>query len=201
LNDSPDTRHPTLAVDPAASSELREPGKEMPPLVLSWLAEGAPGLTSASGAAMAEAAAVCLADQGHGLSAPFRVAGDRSATFMLCRTAVDEQMKRSHNDEERATEDGAYGISILAVRSLTNLTVLQKSRKGTGFDYWMGPKDSFLFQGAARLEVSGIRIGDEQKIRSRVQRKLDQTRRSEGLAPALVAVVEFSRPQMRLHER
>lgn len=115
--------------------------------------------------------------------------------------AWDERAKWSHNDQERATENGACGIALLALRELTGLTVLLQSRRGSGFDFWLGPETGFLFQAGVRLEVSGIRRGDEPVIRRRLRSKLRQTERSRHLAPAYVAVVEFSRPALRVIKR
>lgn len=84
------------------------------------------------------------------------------------------------------------------------LEVVQRSRKGTGFDYWLGARNEEpnLFQGLTRLEVSGIRAGDEAKITKRTQIKIDQTKKSDGLAlPAVVAIIEFSNPLARILER
>jgi hypothetical protein len=76
------------------------------------------------------------------------------------------------------------------------LEVLQRSKKGTGFDFWLGPATSkeAMFQGKIRLEVSGMRFGDDSEINSRVRQKLKQTDRSDGTFPAVVVVVEFGRP-------
>lgn len=81
---------------------------------------------------------------------------------------------------------------------LTDLTIIERSRKGTGFDYWLGNQDSTAilpFQHMARLEVSGIRKGNQSQINARVKQKTEQTGASdaEGL-PAYIIVVEFSRP-------
>ncbi|HVR96404.1 MAG TPA: hypothetical protein VMW27_07310 [Thermoanaerobaculia bacterium] len=165
------------------------------------LSEGRPGLTPAWGTVMAEAASVCFEDQGHGESPLLSVDGDFIEVFTVHRPSVDEQMRRSHADVDRATENGACGVSILAVQALTHLTVLHQAWRGMGFDYWLGPEYGFLFQGAARLEVSGIRKGDETSIRNRVRQKLAQTERTHGVAPVYVAVVEFSRPALRIVQR
>lgn len=80
---------------------------------------------------------------------------------------------------------------------------MEISRKGTGFDYWLGRKDSnaLLFQNKARLEVSGIRRGDEVAIETRVRRKLKQIEPTDALLPGLVAVVEFSSPRTRVRSK
>lgn len=75
-------------------------------------------------------------------------------------------------------------------------TVIERSRKGTGFDYWLGDKNSYLFQKKARLEVSGILKGDDSLLKSRHAAKEEQTSKSDELCiPAYVSVIEFSKPK------
>jgi hypothetical protein len=171
---------------------------------LSSLADGMPGLTPSWGGVLAEASSVCLEDRGHGLVAELSVEGRLEATLALERLAVDPRMRRAHQDENRATEHGACGISILTLRSLTGFTVLYQSRGMSGFDYFLSPEDEALFQVAARLEVSGIRNGAERKIRARTREKRAQIQaqiqRSGIDEPFLIAIVEFSRPLLRLEE-
>jgi len=83
------------------------------------------------------------------------------------------------------------------VPEISDLTVVERSKKGAGFDYWLGEKNDGgpLFQGKARLEVSGIRTGSESAVESRVKQKLRQTQPSDGTLPAIIIVVEFGSPQ------
>lgn len=168
-------------------------------LLLSSLAQGMPGLTPSSGGVMAEAASVCLEEQGHEPLTTLTVEGDFSARVSLLSLQVDERMRSSHSNADKATENGAYGISILAVRHLTRLVVLRQSAKWTGIDYWLGPEGGDFFQDATRLEVSGIRRGTEHSIRARLRQKIRQVRKWQfRRSPMLVSVVEFSRPVMRI---
>ncbi len=152
---------------------------------------------------MAEAATVCLNEQGHSPGVAMRVQGSYRSRFRVVWRDLSEQMMRSWADPDFATEQGAYGIAALLVEALTDLTVVERSRKGTGFDYWLGPvsSESLFFQAKARLEVSGIRRGDLRAVRARVRQKIEQTRKSDGRLPAFIIVVEFSRPQSRVIER
>ena len=73
---------------------------------------------------------------------------------------------------EFTTEQAAYGTAFLIIRELTDLTVIERSRKGTGFDYWLGTFDTDegqLFQNKVRLEVSGIRKGDSSRVKARLK--------------------------------
>ncbi|MDX2098874.1 MAG: hypothetical protein SFW36_13950, partial [Leptolyngbyaceae cyanobacterium bins.59] len=96
------------------------------------------------------------------------------------------------------TEQAAYGIAFLLILQLTNLTVIERARKGTGFDYWLGAQNASAplpFQRMARLEVSGIRKGNRGQIQARVKQKMEQTRVSDAQGlPAYIIVVEFSQP-------
>ena len=83
---------------------------------------------------------------------------------------------------------------------MTGRTVFSQSWRGDGFDYWLIPEDQLHFQDSVLLEISGIRRGTEKTILSRIQDKLFQVRTyfPYPLKQALIAVVEFSRPEMRL---
>jgi len=171
-------------------------------LVLMRLGEGCPALTPDCGRSLAEAAAVCLEDQGHGSGIRLIVVGEYEGSFSIVRPVVTDQMRRCYNDPDEATENGACGVAILLVQELAGLTVVERSRRGTGFDYWLGPEEWYPFQNQARLEVSGIRTGSSGDIKARVKQKLQQTQQSDALLlPAYVVVVEFSRPMAEVAKR
>jgi hypothetical protein len=166
-------------------------------LVLTNLSQGLPAITPSFGAALAEACAVCLEEQGHSQGVEITVRGDFTAKFKLRWEPVTSQMLRCWNDEEFTTEQAAYGIACLIIRELTDLTVIERSSKGTGFDYWLGTIDTegiIPFQNKVRLEVSGIRKGDHSRVKARVKQKKEQTKPSDGKYPAYIIVVEFSTP-------
>ena len=73
-------------------------------------------------------------------------------------------MRRTHNDLQDATEAGACGLAILLVQLFVGYTVVERSVKGTGFDYWLGSENDALFQNKARLEASGILRGDQNGV-------------------------------------
>jgi hypothetical protein len=114
-------------------------------------------------------------------------------------------MRRAWDDDVEATELGACAIAFLLMAELTPYTVVQRSRRGTGFDYWLGIKDNSTrlpFQSSARLEVSGIRKAEnESMIRTRVGQKIKQVESVDRSLPAYIAIVEFSRPMNVLVQR
>jgi hypothetical protein len=169
-------------------------------LNLEQLSSSCPRLTVAVGQFMADAAVVCLADQGHELEVTLRVTGEFSASYHLHRGEVSATMQATYDPDE-ATEFGACGVALLVIRDQTGLTV-QRAFKGGGFDYWLGPVSSDEpFQNLARLEVSGIRRGDRRQLAARTKAKLEQVGRSDSELPAYVAIVEFSAPEARVVKR
>jgi hypothetical protein len=168
---------------------------------LPTLNAGIPELSLGVCANLAEAASVCLDDQSHGMKTDLTVDGDYSLTAIVTRLLVTDLMKRSHNDEEKATENGACGIAILLMKQLTKYTVIDQSRKGTGFDYWLGNKDEDPFKNSARLEVSGIRKGSRSTLANRINIKMDQINKSNRNLPAYIVVVEFGAPISRIKRK
>ncbi len=165
---------------------------------LQSLAVGMPGVTSALGGVFAEAAAVCLEHQNHHSGVRLLTDGSFSSQFLVSWSQVTKQQIQAHNDLQDATEFGACGLAIILVRDQTGHVVVERSRKGTGFDFWLGDEDDLLFEGKARLEVSGILAGGEPEISSRVAMKVKQISRSDGVLPGYIAIVEFSGPRARV---
>lgn len=160
-------------------------------------------LTPAFGAALAEAAAVCLDDQGHTSGTDLTVAGAYADTYRLRWRRSSARSRRTWQDLEVTTEHGAYGLAALLIQACANLKIVERSRKGTGFDFWLANSGDAgpLFQNKGRLEVSGIRTGDDAQVRNRTSAKVAQTTRSSSTLPTFVIVVEFSAPQSRVHRR
>ena len=190
---------------PKTMSNIRltlEEGYELK-LKLTDLRSGAPGITSAFGEGLAEAASVCLEDREHSSPTPMQISGEIGGRAILEWQTTSAQIRRCWNDDEEATEHGAYGIATLLVPQVSDLQVVERSKKGTGFDYWLGSstETESLFQNRARLEVSGIRTGTEPAVAGRVRKKLKQTERSDADLSAVVVVVEFGEPQSRVARR
>ena len=174
-----------------------------PVLDLLLLCEGLPALTPAGGRFLAENAAVCFDAAGHLQGeAIMAMRGIVDAQWLARWPAVTDQMRRAYHDIPEATEQGAYGLAILIVRAITGLTVVERSVKGTGFDYWLGEDAGHPFQGKARLEVSGMLEGTASQFNARVKQKEKQTRLSDkSRLPAYVVVVEYGEPKARVSKR
>ena len=138
---------------------------------------------------------MCLENREHRTGVTLHITGVQAHQFPMDWPAIDDQARRSHNDLQEATERGASGIAILVVCDLTGMIVVERSKKGPGFDYWLGDEDDDeLFQRKARLEASGLLVASRSRMQARVRQKREQVRRSDHLAPGYVAVVEFGTP-------
>ena len=172
-------------------------------LNLDELGEGRiPAVTRRFGKALAELAGVSLESQGHASGVTLQIQGTSENSYPLTWPFVPERAFRAYDPDE-ATEFGATGIAVLLAKQEIGYVAIERSRKGSGIDYWMGNEtDTLPFQRRARLEISGIRKGDENAVKSRVQQKLKQAERSdETKLPAFVIVVEFGRPLAEVQER
>lgn len=162
---------------------------------LKVLADGMPGLTPALGQMLAEAASVCLDSHQHISKTNIYLIGDEENTCELMWEKPDIQTKRAYDDLQESTEFGACGIAILLSLKILKKFVIGRSRKGTGFDYWLSDiNESIFFEGKVRLEVSGILNGNNNSLEYRVTQKINQISKYPNPATGYVAVIEFSRP-------
>ena len=161
-----------------------------------------PGISSGRAHYFAECAVSCLSWNKHKSGTTIFYQGDVEGTDSInWEIPYDHILRRSTNDMQEATEHGAECLSILYALQNTDFTVLSRSRKGSGFDYWLTTKNAVLFQGSARLEVSGILEGKD-KVAERMRSKQEQTKKSDKSSlPAFVSVVEFSRPLIAFKKR
>lgn len=159
--------------------------------------ENIPGLSSGTRDYLLESAVVSLCRNHHKPGVEMECTGINSKREKLeWELLYSDILDRSFNDQEVATEHGACCISILYALQNTEYTVVRRSRKKSGIDYWLGRKEDQLFQDAARLEISGIYNGKD-RINSRTKTKMNQTAQSDGTQlPAYISVVEFGTPQI-----
>ncbi len=168
---------------------------------LNELEKGLPGINTICGAFLCDASKLCFDNQSHSSGIKILLEGISNTECKVVWTGeIDEQSRRTWNDTQEMTEYGASGVAILFILRLTEYTVIERSKKGTGFDYWLGHKNSELpFQNSARLEISGILKGDRATFNSRVSQKLRQTFPTDNTKlPAYVVVVEFSEPKVKM---
>ena len=154
------------------------------------------------GAFWAEAGSVCLESQGHTQGVRLTVQGYYNNSYALTWPPITEQFRQFWGDPEYATEHGALGIAVLIAKEEIGYEIVRQSRKGTGFDYWMGTASDEGFVNKAGLEISGIREGDDSIIKARVRQKLQQTDQSDHTQLEIyVIVVEFGRPLAEVEKK
>ena len=137
--------------------------------------------------------------QQHRRGVHFTVRGYVTKAYALTWPLTTEQAIRTWNDPDEAAEDGAAGIAVLLAIREIGYPVILHSRKTTGIDYWLGDRNIASISHAeqvattalrealqdndlvvrGRMEVSGIQLGNDSRVRARVRRKLDQTNRSD----------------------
>lgn len=165
---------------------------------ISDIAKGMPGITPAVGAVLVENSTVMLHNAGHESPTPVALYGMLEQTMqLLWNDNFTDQMARSHADMQETTELAAVCVSLAVTQQITGYTVIERSRKGTGFDYLLGD-DMELFLPKARLEVSGIaKESLTNTVEGRFRQKSLQTSVSdETNIPAYISVVEFSNPKI-----
>lgn len=181
---------------------LQEPQSDPIQIALASISTGRVGIPPSTGKSISDAASVCLDERGHSSPITMAIVGTYKVSAVVNWQTPTDQAKRWWNDDEYATEHGAYCIAALIVEHC-GLEVVERSKKKTGFDFWLAPRSTQpnLFQDLTRLEVSGIRNGNTAVLEARVQQKIKQTKVSNGNLPAVIVVVEFGRPIANMVER
>jgi hypothetical protein len=163
------------------------------PIHLGALARGTAPLTPARCANLVEAAVVCWVSKGHASGAALLVDG---APVGLTWDPPDPRAFASRADSQEATEHGATAAAIVPVRAGADLDVVERSWKGTGFDYFLARSaDGPPFARAASLEVSGILDEDEPTVQRRLREKVAQVARGGAGLPGYAVVVGFRAPR------
>lgn len=158
-------------------------------------------ITPAIGNFMAEAGGVCLEYHQHQRGVEMYVTGYVDVHHELDWPPITAEARDGWANLRVATEWGAAGVATLLAKEEMNYSVVKQSWTGTGFDYWLAHESDIPHE-AARMEVSGLLTGGNQAIKSRVNVKMKQTRRSDYLGlPAYVVIVEFNQPAAHIEER
>ena len=174
--------------------------QNMDTILLSNIKQGTPGISPIEGANLYENSIVALHKSGHSSPVTLQMEGMRKEPFSLeWEDCYNDQLQRTYADEQSVTERAAVAVSVLLALHITNYIVIERSRKGTGFDYMLGDSLDSLFIPKARLEISGIKFEtDSNSLASRFQKKTTQTDKSDDTRlPAYVSVVEFSTPKAK----
>ena len=167
---------------------------------LNSLLKGMPGMSPKKAAALTEAAEYCLFLNKHAPGCSVRCESNGAIRRKLVWPIGPNKMQlaATHNDKQEATEDGAAAVAVAFAKVELGLIVTFRSPKdGGGCDYWLGEEGSEdeLFQGKARLEVSGVLYSDDKECKARLQLKVAQVKKAsyEGV-DSYAGVVGFREP-------
>jgi len=164
--------------------------------------DGLPGISPVTAAHLYESFMVCMNYHAHSETVLLPVDGQKENSTLIWKNQCDDTILRTYADMQYTTEHGAVCLAVMLTKAYTPYTVIERSRKGTGFDYWLGNQDSLLFQRKARLEVSGILKGNDSIMTSRYKAKAIQIKQSDDTnIPAFIAVIEFGKPKAIYKQR
>lgn len=166
---------------------------------LDRLKTGIMGLTEEVGGFLLQACSVCLENQGHKSGINYELKGVKNEVITLnWSQKVNSKVKRNWSDLQEATEYGATGIAISLAEKYSEFDTIERSSKGTGFDFWLGEEDEIeIFQRKARLEISGIlNESKTNTVSKRVKLKINQVKASNNLGlKAHISVTDFNSPK------
>lgn len=170
---------------------------------LERLKKGIMGLSPEICSFYMQACTICLETQNHKTGVEMLKSNDKKAKFTLNWKKNKDKTKKGWRDMQEATEYGATAIALLMAEKYSGFSSVERSAKGTGFDYWLGEDDDIvgIFQNKARLEISGIlEESGNNTIENRVKSKIKQTERSNNLGlNAHICVTEFKNPKTEYH--
>ena len=175
---------------------------EMVILDLDQLNEEIPALTNDFAGYLRQAILMCLQEHFHSSGVACSIKGlsrTIAAAEILWSGEFSTRIARLFGAPANAAEYAGEGIAILTILTTTDYTILERSNKGTGIDFWLGHRGASSeenFQRSARMEAKGrTRLDRESQIRSEVRKGLIQAGRSDDTnLPVYVILTEFSRP-------
>ena len=150
------------------------------------------GVSSAVCDSFSEAAEVCLARHHTPPRTPIHlVCSGNESVGVLTWSAPDETAKRSWKNQDDATRDGAYIVSLAVVEHVLGLVAISRADTRSGSDYYVGRPEQEYLEEAFRLEISGVDAGSLAEVRRRLRDKEAQVARGNGPLPAYASVVGF----------
>ena len=172
---------------------------------LDELRKGLPGFTPTAGSFLAEAAIYCLESCSHktGVKLTLHLEDNQEEVLVNWHSELSPDAPSTWQDEQELVEYAAVGIALPLILQATGYSDVQRARKGSSVDFWLGKKDEYAFPILeALLEVSGIlKENPGNTINARANRKKQQAMRSPyGNLPVYIIVVEFSKPKAKLEK-
>ena len=123
----------------------------------------------------------------------FQLHDPEAADVELHWSATTKQVRGAWANKIDATEAGAYACALAGAELSRGHVAVRRAETGTGADYYVGPPGSGVddLEYCRRLEVSGVDVGDGQRLEARLQAKVKQAQVGASNLPAVAAVVGF----------
>ena len=156
-----------------------------------------------------DAIVMCLNHHHHQTGVPCELRDfekTQAAAALVWTRSYSDRIERTFGETSYAVEFAAEGIACLTIRAFTEYTVIERSIKHDGVDFWLADKDEagrYPFQRAARMESKGItQARSLSDIRSSVTKGIEQTKQSDHThLPVYIIATEFSQPVIYLVQR
>ena len=117
-----------------------------------------------------------------------------------------KKIANTFGDTGYAVEFAAEGIACLTIRAYTEYTVIERSQRGDGVDFWLAKRhadDNYSLQRSARMECKGIFSARyPSDIMARIDEAIEQSARSDSTdARAYIIAAEFGQPVIYMVQR
>lgn len=173
------------------------------------LREAIPGLTESLAGYMQGAILMCLHHHSHQTGVRCEL---RDLEKLLAAAAIvwtkpySDSIERTYGETSYAVEFAAEGIACLTIRAYTQYTVIRRSIKDEGVDFWLAERDdedNYIFQCAGRMESKGITearyLSD---ITYSIDKGIEQSKQTDHTRlPAYIIATEFSKPVIYMVQR
>ena len=176
---------------------------------LDKLQEAVPEMTESLVGYIYDAAVYCLHHGSHLSGVGCEVRDYESKVMdatMVWTKQYSGRIERTYGETDYAVEFAGEAVACLMVRELTDYTVIERSQRHDGVDFWLAERrdeDKFRFHREARMESKGITEARyPSDIKTKVDGAITQTKRSDHtLLPAYIIVTEFSGPVILMVQR
>lgn len=178
-------------------------------LDLDRLHQAIPEMTESLVGYICEAAVFCFHHHRHrsGVECQIRNLEEILASASIVWTRqFSDRIARTYGDTDYAVEYAAECIACLTVRELTDYTVIERSQRHDGVDFWLAERDeddAHSFQRAARMEskgITGARYPSD--ITYPLNKGVEQSKQSDQFRlPAYIIATEFSQPIIYMVQR
>ncbi|MDE2749517.1 MAG: hypothetical protein OXI34_11185 [Chloroflexota bacterium] len=129
-----------------------------------------------------------------------------AAATIVWTKSFSDIIQRTFGETGYAVEFAAEGIACLTITEFTEYTVIERSIRHDGVDFWLASKDEtgrHTFQRAARMESKGITEARyPSDIKNQLDRGIKQTKQSDHTdLPVYIIATEFSQPVIYMVQR